>query len=239
MVLKLDPKASTGYRYRAQANVAKRNLRAALVDCEMYLKANPRDNNAAQFRDKVLADLQRADKEIAQGYAAGQQAPEVKLKHELQTFSFGSHSFDLLPPENFSMKEMNGHPHMKAFVFIGPEQSGEKPPLLEVMIITAAPRESGQNAQKLLDSIINPYRQHLSAYLEESNKSMIVSGLTFQGSYFSGAYGGVNPVRGCVFVAQEKDILYVILAQSDAKSFDDVMKVFVDSLKTCKFHELK
>ncbi len=238
IVLKRKPEESVTYRFRAQANVAKGNLKSALADCDLYLKATPTDNKAVQFRNHVLADMQRADMEIARGHEAGQQTPRVRLKHQLQTFGFGAHKFDLLPPENSCMQEGGGgppHEHMKTFLFICPQESAEKPPILEVIIVTAAPGEPTPSAQKLLDSIINPYRQHLAAYVEESNKQMIVSGLPFQGAYFSGSFGS-DSVRGFVFAVHEKDVSYVIMGQSRAKSFDETMKIFVDSLKTCKFH---
>lgn len=89
----------------------------------------------------------------------------------------------------------------------------------------------------LFNAIINPYRQRLSDYAEESNKQFVAGGLTFHGSHFAGAYGGgAYPVRGQIFAAEKDDACYLILMQSPANTFEVSMKQFNDALKTCKFH---
>lgn len=75
----------------------------------------------------------------------------------------------------------------------------------------------------MMDSMLNPYRKHLSQYVETSEQPLTINGRVFEGATFSGSYGGIIPAVGFVYINKTKDTFFILLGQ-DTKPYSQTSK---------------
>ena len=111
-----------------------------------------------QQQPSAFAD---ANDEFRAGYEAAQKAVAVPIKHESQVFKSDQHSFELTPPEKFTLKELSP-PSGKMFMFTGPSRSDQKHPVMSISLIEPPAGQAVPSLQVVLDGMLKPFKDNLT-----------------------------------------------------------------------------
>jgi hypothetical protein len=178
-------------------------------------------------------DDARASAFIRQGYQAGLRTPSVKTEHKMQTFNSGKHSFELTPPEDYSLQD-TPCPGGRAFVFSGPRRKDGKSAVMSIAILSESKKEQLPPVDIMLDSMLDPFRKHLFDYKEHKEEPITVNGNSYEGMSYAGAVGTVFPIRGCFFVARVRDVMVIVSGQDSATFYNTTLSEPMKAFGTLK-----
>ena len=166
-----------------------------------------------------------AEKQIKEGYDAFATAKAVQVPHKMQVFTHGKYSFQLIPPPDFTLKEL-APPHGKIYSFSGPKHEDKTAPTLNVNLIIAPDGEELPPTPVIITSLLNPFREHLKDYTEKTQEPLTVNGLSYNVSNFGGTFANGTKISGFVYGAPIKGGYIVFLCQDSASSFEQLRKIF-------------
>ncbi len=148
-------------------------------------------------------------------------APSVVDKPRAQAYTrivhCQSHECELLIPAQYGYSE-GDRPSGKIILLGGPKHADDKSPVFSLNIVTTPNGEEVPPVQIMIDSMLNPFRKHLSDYIETPEMPLTINGKVFEGATFSGSYSGLFPSSGFVYVNKTHDTFFILFGQ-DIKSF--------------------
>ncbi|MBS1956428.1 MAG: hypothetical protein JST89_19735 [Cyanobacteria bacterium SZAS-4] len=140
------------------------------------------------------------------------------------------HEYELLVPAQYGYSETE-RPSGKIALLGGPKHEDDKSPAFSLNIVITPEGEKVPPVQIMIDSMLNPFRKHMSDYVETPEMPLTVNGKVFEGATFSGSYAGMYPSTGFVYVNKTDDTFFILFGQ-DIKSYSALSKPIM--MKTVK-----